>query len=468
VEDLTLTEAATLAGLIRAPNATSPLSHPQAARERRNVVLKRMLELGKISREEYDKAWSEPLRAPENILPVNVAPYFVDYVREQLQDLYEPQVLESQGLTIYTTLHPEMALAADEAVKQSLDEIEREHPELKAPSPDRALQAVLVAVQPKTGAVLALVGGRDYGATTYNRALYASRQPGSAIKPFIYLDGLDRFTPVSQLDDEPLTVPSGDSDWSPRNYDGRYRGQVTFRRALEESLNVPTVNLAMAMGLEKIIGTMRKLGIESPLEPLPSLALGSFEVKPLELVAAYAALADDGQKPFLLSLKEVVSEEGEIQERRTVDLSSVTTPAKAYIITNLLQGAVERGTGRSVKRLGIDFPCAGKTGTTSDYRDSWFVGYTTDLVVLVWVGFDDNRPTRLTGAQGAARIWARFVGSVRPWINPQPFRTVPGVVERFVCDQSGELATRGCPGTHLEFFLVDHLPKVYCTLHDKQ
>jgi penicillin-binding protein 1B len=468
VEDVTLAEAATLAGIIRTPNSYSPLSHPDRARERRNVVLKRMLDLGKIRLEEYDRARCEPLRVPETILPVNVAPYFVDYVRQQLQDLYAPEVLESQGLTIHTTLHPEMATAAVTAIKKGIEELEREHPDLKPPSPDRTLQALLIAVQPRTGAVLAMVGGRDYGETTYNRVLYSSRQPGSAIKPFIYLNGLDRFTPASRLDDDPLTLTWGDSEWTPQNYDGRYRGQVSFRQALEESLNVPTVNLAMAMGLNKVISTLRTFGFQSPLEPMPSLALGAFEVKPLDLISAYAALDNDGQKPFLLGLKEVVTEEGEIQERRNVDLVSVTTPAKAYIITSLLQGAIQRGTARNLGRLGIEFPCAGKTGTTSDYRDSWFVGYTTDLVALVWVGFDDNRSTHLTGAHGAARIWARFINEIRPWIHSQPFRIPPGVEERFVCDESGQLATTWCPAKRLEVFLVDQVPKIYCTLHDKK
>lgn len=468
VEDLTLAEAATLAGMVRSPNNYSPLTHSEASKERRNTVLKRMLALGKIAKDEYEKACLEPIRVPEIVLPVNVAPYFVDYVRRQLQELYSPQVLESEGLNIYTTLHPEMALAAETALREGLEELEKDLPAPDSEFPQDPLQAVLIAVQPKTGTVLALVGGRDYSESTFNRALFARRQPGSAIKPFVYLSGLNPFTPVSRLSDEPTTLTLAGRSWSPKNFDDKYRGSVMFREALEQSLNVATVNLAMSVGLDKIIGTIRSLGIDSPLEPVPSLALGAFEVTPLELAGAYATLDNDGQKPYLLSLKEVVAENGEIQEHRNIDFVSVTTPAKSYIITNILQGVMEKGTGKSIKRLGIDFPIAGKTGTTSDYRDSWFIGYTTDIMALVWVGYDDNRPTRFTGAQGAGRLWARFVNQIRPWMHPQPFHIPPGVVQRIVCGRSGQLAGIACPDKRLEVFEAENIPNEYCTQHERE
>jgi len=468
VEDLTLAEAATLAGMVRAPNTYSPLAHPEASRERRNTVLKRMLSLEKITQQEYEKALMEPVRVPETMLPVNVAPYFVDYVRRQLQELYSPQVLESEGLNIYTTLHPEMALAAEASVCEGLEELEKELIVPEEESPLEPLQAVLIAIQPKTGTVLALVGGRDYSESSYNRALLAHRQPGSAIKPFVYLSGLNPFTPVSRLSDAPTTLSVEGLPWSPKNFDDKFRGSTMFREALEQSLNVPTVNLAMSVGLDKIIDTIGSLGVNSPLEPVPSLVLGTFEVTPLELARAYATLDNDGQKPYLLSLKEVVAENGEIQERGNVDFVSVTTPAKSYIITNILQGVMERGTGKSIRRFGIDFPCAGKTGTTSDYRDSWFIGYTTDLLVLVWIGYDDHRPTGLTGAQGAGRLWARFVSRIRPWIHAQPFHIPPGVAQRIVCGRSGQLAGIACPDKRLEVFEVENIPTDYCTQHVKE
>lgn len=468
VEDLTLAEAAALAGMIRAPNLYSPVANPESARERRNTVLKRMAELGKISPQDYEKARIEPLKVTGSQLPLSVAPYFVDYVRQQLQELYAPEVLASEGLNIYTTLQPEMALAAENAVTEGLRELEKEISGKSEPAVDRPLQAVLIAIQPKTGSVLALVGGRDYGESHFNRALLAQRQPGSAIKPFIYLSALDRFTLASRLSDDARRYSVGGDFWTPKNYSGRYRGNVSFRTALEDSLNAATVGLAMSVGLERIIATLRSLGIQSPLEALPSMPLGSFEVTPLELTGAYAALDNDGQKPYLLSLKEVVTEGGDIQERRNVDFATVTTPAKAFLITNVLEGVVTRGTARNLKRWGIDFPCAGKTGTTSDYRDSWFVGYTTDLLTLVWVGYDDNRSTHLSGSAGAARIWTKFMKAVSPWFHPQAFRIPPGVVQRVICPESQQLASPHCPEKRLEYFLAENAPSDYCVTHAGQ
>ncbi len=465
VEDLTLAESATLAGMICAPGYYSPLTNPEAAKERRNTVLKRMLELGKINSQEFETARSEPLKVAGSHSPLSVGQYFVDYVRQQLQELYEPEVLESEGLNIYTTLHPEMAIAAEVAVAEGLKELEKDLSVRKDAASKKPLQAVLIAVQPKTGSVLALVGGRDYGESGFNRALYAHRQPGSAIKPFVYLSALDQFTLASRLTDESKTYSNGSQTWSPRNYDNRYRGSVSFRTALEESLNAATVHLAMNVGLEHVIETLRTLGIQSPLEPVPSLALGAFEVTPLELAGAYATLDNDGQKPYLLTLKEVVTEDGDVQERRDVDLVSVTAPSKAFLITSALEGVVERGTAKNLKNLGIDFLCAGKTGTTSDYRDSWFIGYTTDLLTLVWVGYDDNQPTHLSGSSGAAKIWARYMNSVRPWFHPQSFRIPPGVVQRMICRDSQQLATAQCPHKYLEYFLVENAPRNYCILH---
>ncbi len=470
VEDLSLSEAATLAGMIRAPNAYSPFTHPDAAVERRNTVLKRMLELSKISVQDYDKARLDPLRLPNTFLPVNAAPYFVDYVRQQLQELYEPEILESQGLNVYTSLHPEMAIAAQKALVEGLQELEKDRASMDQGSepPPAPLQAVLIAVQPKTGAVLALVGGRDYSESTFNRALEAHREVGSAIKPFIFLGALDQFTPASWLEDEQKTYVIDGNPWTPANSDDRYRGRVTFRVALEESIDAATVDMAGTAGLDNLVNTLKSLGIQSPLRPVPSLALGAFDVTPIELAGAYAALDNDGQRPYLLSLKEVVTEDGDIQERRNVEIHSVTSPAKVFIISNMLSGAMDRGAGKSLRRKGIDFCCAGKAGRSPDSRDSWFAGYTTDLVVLVWVGYDDNRPTNLDGIQGAAKIWTRFMDEVRPWIDPQSFRVPPGIVQRIICGQSGKLATSRCPDKRLEYFLVENPLKEYCTIHGKQ
>jgi len=470
VEDLTLSEAATLAGMIRGPNSYSPLVNRRAALERRNLVLKQMLALRKISLSEYDSALLEVLRVAPASTCARIAPYFVDYVRMQAQELYAPEMLASEGLAIYTTLQPEMAAAAETAIRDGLVEIESESGKGSVSDeskPPRRLQAVLIVLQPKTGEIYALVGGRDYAESSFNRALKGRCQPGSALEPFIYLAALDRFKLSDWLFDLPVAYELNGVSWTPRNYDGRYRGKVAFREALEQSLNAATVNLAVETGLNEIIGTLRSFGIQSPPEDLASLALGSFDLTPMELARAYAVLGNDGQKPFLLSLKEIVAENGDVLERRHIDFSSVTSPAKAFLITSLLEGVIERGTAKGLKRLGIDFRCAGETGTTSEFRDSWFVGYTTDLLALVWVGYDDNSPTGLTGAQGAAIIWARFMNLMRPWIQPQEFDVPPGIVEEMICPDSGQLATAHCKERKLEDFLSESRPNGYCTIHNR-
>ncbi len=463
VEDLTLSEAAALAGMIRGPNTYSPLTNLQVSIDRKNTVLKRMLDLRKISPADYESARLEPLKVATTNLASSVAPYFIDYVRKQAQELYAPEALASEGLNIYTTLQPEMAIAAEAAIRDELQEIEKD----REPEKDKTdrLQAALIALHPKTGAIYALVGGRDYVESSFNRAISARRQPGSAFKPFVYLSALDRVRPSDTVADVPVSYEKDGVSWTPKNYDNKYHGKVTFREALEQSLNAATVNLAVETGLDKVVQTLRCFGIDSPLEPVPSLALGSFEVTPMELAGAYAVLDNDGQKPFLISLKEIVAENGEVQERRSIEFSSVTSPARAFLITNILEGAVERGTARPLRRYGIDFKCAGKTGTSSDYRDSWFAGYTTDLLVVVWVGYDDNRPTNLSGAQGAAKIWARFFNTVRPWINPQHFRVPPGIAQRVICTETGQQAGSRCRDQRSEYFLYENMPNGSCATH---
>jgi penicillin-binding protein 1B len=470
VEDLTLSEAATLAGIIRAPNNYSPLVDHQAALDRRNLVLKRMLELRKISPAQYYAARLDVLQPASSSNPAGIAPYFLDYVRRQAQELYAPEALASEGLNIYTTLQPEMAFAAETAVREGLAEIEKggvADPVPGESKPSQRLQAALIALQPKTGEIYALVGGRDYGESSFNRVLKGRCEPGSAIQPFVYLTALDRFKLCDLVPDLPVSYELDGAAWTPRNFDGRYRGRVIFREAFEQSLNAATVNLAAETGTDQVDATLRNFGIQSGLGPAPSLAMGQFGLTPIELARAYAVLANDGQMPFLISLREIVAEDGDIRARRTIDFSSVTSPAKAFLITSLLEGVVERGTGKVLKRLGIDFTCAAETGTTSEFRDSWFVGYTSDLLVLVWVGYDDNSPTGLIGAQGAAGIWARFMNLARPWIQAEEFEAPPGVVEEMICPDSGQLATAGCKDRKLEYFLSELRSNGYCTIHGR-
>ncbi len=459
VSDLTLGEAATLAGIIRAPNHYSPFSNPELAKKRRNLVLEKMLEAGKISKQEYEKALAEPIVPSRTPSPIRKAPYYVDFLKRQLEELYPKKVLTSMGLRIFTTLNPYFQVSARKALREELSRLEREYPSLVSDKKKEPLQAAMVVVQPKTGAILAMVGGRDYRYSSFNRAVDAHRQPGSAFKPFVYLAALDQFTPVSMLEDEPVEYRVGNKTWVPRNYDGKYHGRVTMRTALEQSLNAATVNMAMKVGLNRIIDTVRLLGVKSDLKPYPSLALGAFEMTPLELSRAYCVLANEGQIPYLLTLRDVVNEKGEIEEKRNIGFKTICSPAKAFIITKMLEGVVQYGTARRLKNYGITFPCAGKTGTTSDYRDAWFAGYTSDVLAVVWVGFDDNRNTHLSGSRGALPIWANFMNRIKNRINPRPFVMPPGVVSVWVRVNVDWPPSWQRPTAYEEYFLKGTEPK---------
>lgn len=466
VEDLSLSEAATLAGMIKAPNFYNPLLHPDRAKIRRDVVLEAMAEQGKIDRETMKMVQSQPIETFRGLnIPVKQAPYFVDLVFEQLRELYSPKTLESDGLVIYTSLIPEIEYEAEQALRSELQKIETSHLELQSPEKG-SLQGVIIAVQPGTGMVRALVGGRDYSTSIFNRATRAMRQAGSAIKPFIYLEAIKKgWTLVSWLDDEPITISTDGTRWSPENYDRSFRGRVTLREALEQSLNVPAVRLAMDVGLEDISNFFEKMNISKHVEPLPSIALGALEVTPLDLISAYTALANSGDKPYLITVKEVYSADGTLQEQNHIEWSRMASSGEVFLITSALEGVVKQGTAKALSTLGITFPCAGKTGTTSDYRDSWFVGYTTDMVALAWIGFDENYPTGLTGATGAMRVWANFMKRISFLLNPQPFYPPSGIVERPVCRESGALATENCPSIYVEYFIEGHEPTELCPVH---
>lgn len=442
-EDLSLPEAALLAGLIKAPNRYNPIHYPELSRTRRDQVLSAMRKRGWISQQELVAAWRRPVRTTSRDSAGRSAPFFTDYLSQQLTALYPASDLVKLGLSVYTTLDPRVQEAAETALSHGLKRLEEADPRLLRPG-EKRLQGAVIVMRPKTGQILAMVGGRDYGQTQFNRAVAARRQPGSTFKPFVYLAALDSFTPASWLSNEPKTYRVGGQSWTPKNFDGRAGGQVRFRTALAQSINLPTVDLATRLGLEKVVETARSLGFTAPLSPYPSLALGAFEVTPLELARAYCALAADGVLPFPMSLRGVVDENGRVLERHHVAIKSVTTPAKAYLMSSLLRSVVTQGTARSLANQGIDFPVAGKTGTSNDSRDAWFVGYTPELLALVWVGFDDGTSLHSTGAGSALPIWAELMRSI-PWQHSGGWFTMPpGLETREICAEgdSGQDCSR--------------------------
>jgi penicillin-binding protein 1B len=460
---LTLDEGAVIAGLIRAPNQYSPYVDKGRCALRRNTVLMAMSKLGWISQHQMEEAVSKPVRPSGYEAYSRLAPYFVDYVSSQLESLYPVGTLSSLGLSIYTTLDTEVQRAAESALVRGLGRLA---PPDAPNDPNRKPQGAVLVMQPKTGYILAMVGGREYGESQFNRLTRARRQPGSAFKPFVFLSGLERFTPATHFSNETRTYDMGGNTWSPRNYSPVEEKEVTMRTALAKSINLPTVDLAMKVGLDQVVKTALSFGFSSPLMPYPSLALGSSEVIPLELARAYCAFAADGTLPQPLSVKEVTDEDGNSLEGRYMVVERVTTPAKAFIITSMLRSAVEEGTGRSLKPLGIDFPVAGKTGTTNDLKDAWFVGYTPELLTLVWVGYDQGEPLSGPGSEVALPIWADLMNGVRQHLSGEWFEMPPGVVRKEICLESGLLALPSkCFQTRSEFFLEDNSPKEHCSLH---
>ena len=465
VDSLSLAEAATIAGLIKSPGLYSPYMNKIKCRDRRNKVLHDMEKLGYISQEQMRIALSEPIKTVGFTVYGKKAPYFVDYLSKQLPTLYSTEVLSSQGLSIYTTLDTQVQEAAEKALEKGLARLEKSYPSLMRSNPERRLQGAVITMQPKTGYILAMVGGRDYSTSQFNRATQAHRQPGSAFKPFVYLTGLDQFTPATLLSNNPKQYEVEGKLWMPQNLGPVSEKGIRMRDALARSDNLATVDLAMKVGLDRIVNTVNTFQFSTPIKPQPALALGAYEVIPLELARAYCTFASDGVEHYPLSLKTVVAENGNILERRHMNIQNIISPAKAYVMSDMLRSVITDGTGKSLKNMGISFPVAGKTGTTNDYRDAWFVGYTPDLLVLVWVGFDNGDTLFVEGAVAALPIWADLVSAIPQYISGGWLIMPPGVVMRKVCLQSGQLAVEtGCPEPVEEVFLTENAPAEYCQI----
>ena len=459
VHQLTLPEAALLAGMIRGPNSYSPNTNPDRARDRRDVVLTRLRDLGKISEADYRRARREPVKARTAPGSGLTAPYFVDYVRAELERSTEVDLADQHGVRVYTTLDPVLQKFAEAAVVKGIDRLETARPRLRRQNSEERLQAALIVLDPATGQVRAMVGGRDYRVSQFNRAVLARRQPGSAFKPFVFLAALTpreegpRFTAASMIEDAPITVMVDGKPWSPKNYDDRYQGPVTVRRALEGSLNTATVRLAQAVGLGTVVQTARSLGVEGDLKPVPALALGVFETTPLDLARAYVPLANGGLAPSGGAVETVSDDGGRAIWSASRETRPVIGAPEAFLMTSLLEGVVNSGTGASARALGVSGAVAGKTGTTNDGRDAWFVGYSSNLLALVWVGFDDGTPAGLSGAEGALPIWSEFMRQALDVYPASAFPEPPGITYVKIDATNGRKATAYCPVVVTEVFL---------------
>jgi penicillin-binding protein 1B len=449
---LGLAESALLAGIIRAPNRYSPDQHPARAQQRRDVVLRRMHELGMIDGKALAEALAQRTEVRAGTSLPSPAPYFLDYIRATTGEN-----LARGNPRIYTTLDPSLQRAAEAAVARGMDRLESARRSLRRSASGERLQAALVALDPATGEIRALVGGRDYELSAFNRVTHARRQPGSAFKPFVFLAALRRgsagqppaVTPASYVEDMPIEVATLQEPWVPRNFEDRFDGLITVREALERSSNVVAVRLAQAAGLDGVIRTAREVGFTSRMTPVPALALGSFEVTPLELAGAYATLANGGTRVPLHGVRTVEGRAGGARTARGP--ASTVSPDEAYLMTNLLEGVVNRGTGASARALGLTGGAAGKTGTTNDARDAWFAGYSPRLVAVVWVGFDDGTPLGMSGAGAALPIWTEFMRAAATIEEPGEFAVPSRIVVR-----------RPCGGAANEVFLALTEPGEAC------
>ncbi|HKH48699.1 MAG TPA: PBP1A family penicillin-binding protein [Thermoanaerobaculia bacterium] len=465
--ELSLAEAATLAAMIRAPSDYSPVKDADKVVDRRNWVIQRMAELGWITPDRARRASSEPLRPdPHPVEARPLAPYFTRFAAEEAKERFGIEDLPDEGYLLFSTLGWREQREAERAVAQGLATLEAGW-ERRGRS-DGPLQAALVSVDPRNGAILSWVGGRDFAKSQFDRVSQARRQAGSTFKPVIYAAAFREAvaSPATLLRDSPILVRVGTTEWRPQNNDRGFRGWVTVRAALEQSLNIPTVRMALQVGLPRVIETAKDLGISEELEPNPALALGAFEVTPFELAQVYSTLANGGTRPSLHGLAAVHDRFGEpVLGDDLPAPRRVLPPQAAWLVTSILQGVMDRGTGAGVRRFGIRDQLAGKTGTTNDRRDSWFAGYTPDRVTVVWVGYDDNAETRLSGARAALPIWSRFVAAVRPARGFAPFAPPPGIVQVTVDPLTGQLATPYCPYRITEQFAEWQVPNEPCQRH---
>jgi len=464
--EVTPAEAATLIGMIQAPTLYDPRRHPDACIKRRNVVLGVMKHAGVIDDPTYRAALAAPLQITK---PPGLrrAPYFTDYVTAFVSKIpgFDGNF---QGLKVYTTLDTEMQADAVDAVNDNIDQLEKNHRRLRRSAIDAKLQTSLVALDAETGAIRAMIGGRDYSESQFNRAANAERQPGSAFKPIVYLAALDPerapFSPpltlASALPDEPMSF----GGWTPANYERTYQPQVTVVQALYESLNVPTAYVGNELGPAKIVKTAHELGINEDLPAVLPISIGADETTLLELTSAYQVFATEGLQSPPYAVEAVVDAKGhQIYLHEDVE-NRVIRPAVAYLITGALKAVLRYGTGASAGRLGLDFPAAGKTGTTQDYKDAYFIGYTPAIVCGVWVGFDQPESLGLTGAQAALPAWVQFMQDAAP-ADPEDFPEPSGVTMATIDPESGGLATSACPKQVELPFLIGTAPTQMCTLH---
>jgi penicillin-binding protein 1B len=478
VRELTVGEAAFLAGIIRAPNRYSTAEHhPDRAVEARDRVLGQMVEDSYIHADAAEAAKKQKLKFATAGLDSGAAPYFVDMVKDHLLEEFSENDLANQSYRIYTTLDPALQRAATESVQAEIQQVDKLLAKRYAAWKKKGeaapqVQVAMVVLDPHTGEIRALVGGRNYGESQLNHAL-AHRQPGSVFKPFVYAAAFDNaaegylptVTPVTTVDDIPTTFMFDGKEYTPDNFGEEFYGTVSVRDALIHSLNVATVKVAEMIGYQRVRDIARQMGLGANIQGTPAVALGAYEMTPIDVAAGYTAFATNGTRAEPLFIRSVVEADGKVEESDGSKTHPVLDPRVAFLVTSIMEDVLNRGTGVTVRSMGFTAPAAGKTGTS---RDGWFAGFTSNLLCVVWVGFDDNRDLGLSGSQSAAPIWADFMKratALPAYRDTQEFTAPAGVMEAAIDPQTGELATASCPQAEMEYFISGTEPTQMCQVH---
>lgn len=486
VRDVTVAEAAVLAGLLKGPERYNPRRFPDRAIQRRNTVIELMRRAGAVSAADASLAKAYPLQLAERTESGDVAPYFVEWVRQVLEEELGNR-LYNEGFKVYTSLDVDMQTAAERALENQLQAIEAgRHGAYKhltyeaylarsAEGGERGaanspyLQGAFVAIDPRSGAVRAMVGGRDFGDSKFNRAVQALRQPGSTFKPIVYAAAIhEGFSPATVVDDSPISMDqlSGET-WTPQNYDLKFQGDLPLRKALYQSRNLPAIRTGMAIGPEAVTSMARRFGLTTPIPPYPSMYIGAADVYPLQMIGTYSVFANLGLRTTPHAIVRVEDSRGEVVWKPKLVREPVLSPEESWLMVSMMKDVVIRGSGARVWSSGFRVPAGGKTGTTNDGADVWFIGYTADLVAGVWMGFDKPQKIK-NNAQGgelAAPAWAAFMTEVyRRKPQPPDWPRPDGVIVRQVDAVTGRLANSNCMGNVVtEFFVQGYEPTATCS-----
>jgi len=478
VRDLNRIESVTLAGIPKNPNNYSPTRNPERALRRRNLVLRTMVDHGVLGQAAFDSLSALPLLLRPAAGGDQLGAYFVEEVRKHLESAYGDSLLYEGELRVYTQLDVALQASMEKALETRLHEIETTYDlpferdpadSLAAGEPPRYLQGAGIALDPRTGAILAMVGGRSFHDSRFNRATQARRQPGSCFKPFVYTAAIQaHHTPADIILDTPVVIDIGYGLglWKPQNYEKTFNGPVSMRYALAKSLNIPAIKLQEDVGTEKVIAVAKRLGIQSKMEAVKSLALGTCEVTLIELASAYGTLANGGIQSRPWFIERIEDRSGRILEQNQPFHAEALDPQTAYIVTHMLQSVIDWGTGHNARDLyGLTIPVAGKTGTTDDTADGWFVGYTPELVVGIWGGYDERKSIGLTGSAVGLPPWSDIMRNYYVRRPAPAFAAPAGIVSESVCSESGKLATPQCPKVLTEYFLSAARPQQECDMH---